>query len=226
MEQLIQSALAPANVFYTILLAVILVYWLTVFLGALDLEFLDFDLDTEIDGDIDIDADVDVDADLDGDMDGDAAGGGWFTTTLSFFNLGQVPFMIFLSLLSLSLWVGAMLAYDGFGIGREWFFLIWLIPNLLIALFITKLISTPFKGLHRRLNEGGTKKRELVGKIGEVTLTVRPESLGRIELLVKEDTFTLDVLSANEDVISVGQKVLIVEYDPQADTYRVQKFDV
>ena len=217
---MLQTALAPANVFYTILLGVILLYWLTVFIGALDLEFLDFDLDTEVDGDLDLDAD------LEGEVDGDTVGGGWFASTLSFFNLGQVPFMVFLSLLSLSLWLGAMLAYDAFGQGKEWFFLIWLLPNLLIGLFITKLASTPFKGLHRRLNEGGTQKRDLVGKIGEVILTVRPDSLGRIELLLGEDTFTLDALSATEASIAVGQKALVVEYDSQADTYRVQPFDV
>jgi hypothetical protein len=217
MEQLLQVALAPANVFYTILLGFIMLYWLTVFLGALDLEFLDFDLDA--DHDLDLDGDIEGDADLDG-------GSGWGMNALSFFNVGQVPFMIFLSFLVLAMWVGSLLAYDAFGQDSEWFFLSWLLPNLLMGLLITKLASTPFKGLHRRLNEGGIQKRELVGKIGEVILTIRPDSLGRIELLVGEDTFVLDVLSADEASISVGQQALIVEYDQQADTYRAQRFEV
>lgn len=204
---------APSVWPYSILLGIIMLYWLTVFVGALDLDFFDVDLDT----DADLDADVDGDLDADGDI-------GWFSETLSFFNIGQVPFMIFLSFFVLFLWTSAALGFGYFG-ERQFLFLLLLLPNLLIALFLTKVFTIPFKGMHRKMTETGTAKRDLVGKIGEVILTVHPGRQGRIELKKGDETFVLDV-TTEHDSIPVGQKALIVEYHSETDQYVVSPFEL
>ena len=91
MQALWQAAIEPVNIVYTILLVVVALYWLSVFLGALDLSSFDFD----VDADVDVDADLDVDVDADMDVDGEAHTTiGWFAGTLHFFNFGKLPFMI------------------------------------------------------------------------------------------------------------------------------------
>ncbi|GAB4414246.1 MAG: hypothetical protein OHK0039_21860 [Bacteroidia bacterium] len=234
MQELYQLAIAPPTLPYTIMLGLVLLYWLTVFIGALDLNFLDFsldkDVDLSVDKDIDLGIDKDVDLSVDKDIDLDKGveveGDGWMSSVLSFFNLGQVPFMIFLSLLVLVMWVGSIVAHRLLGGNLDWFFLLWLIPNLILGLFLTKLLSTPFKGLHKHLTASGTQKRELVGKIGVVTIDIRPQKMGRIELVVDEQSFALDVLSHATETIPSGAQALIVEYDAAEDTFWVEPFEV
>lgn len=47
MRELLEAALLPVNLMYTSLLLFMLVYWLSVIFGALDVHFLDFNLDAD-----------------------------------------------------------------------------------------------------------------------------------------------------------------------------------
>lgn len=211
----------PANLPYTILLILVMLYWLTVFIGALDLDFLDFDLDTEVDAEVDVDLEAEVDSEVSA-----AAGGSALMGVATFFNLGQVPFMIFFSLLILTMWTTAMLAWQAFGEAMPWFPLLWLLPNLLIGLFVTKLLSSPFKRLHRHMNREGVRKRDLVGKTGRVIITVRPGRTGRIELDTEAHHFVLDVITHGTETLEVGSQAIVVEYDAVADRYAVEGFEI
>lgn len=223
MGELFRESLTIANLPYTILLGLTLLYWLTVFFGALDLEFLDFEVDADIDADVDLD--VDIDADVDADVDaGGGNGAGWFMTGLAFFNLGAVPFMVFMSLFVLTLWVTSILVNSLWLDLGEWAFFILLVPNLIVGLFVTKVLSTPFKGVYKKMNAKGTSKRELVGKIADVTMTVRPNRIGRVELTHNDTHFTLDVRIEGDEEIQEGEKAILVQYDAQADDFVVTKF--
>ena len=217
MDNIVSLLMAPSVWPYSILLGLILLYWLTVFVGALDLDFLDFDLDSDVDADVDMDVDADVDADAE-------AGLGWLGETLTFYNIGRVPFMIFLSVLVLFLWVGAALAFSFFP-ETKLLFLLALVPNVLVALFLTKGSTAPFRAMHGKMTQTGTAKRDLVGKIGEVILAVKPGRQGRIEVKTDGETFVLDV-TTNEEEIPTGEKALIVEYHPADDQYVVSPFDL
>lgn len=206
----------PANLPYTLLLLLVVLYWLTVFIGALDLDFLDFDLD----------GDTEVEVEVDTEVEAVAGGSTGLMSVATFFNLGRVPFMIFFSLLVLSLWTGAVLAWEAFGREIPWFPLLWLLPNLLLGLFVTKLLSTPFKRWHRHMNRETVHKRELVGKTGRIIIAVRPGRTGRIELDTEDQHFVLDVITHGTDVLETGTQALIVEYDPETDRYAVEGFEV
>ena len=101
MEQFINVAFNWVNVFPTFLLIIVVLYWLSVILGAMDLGFLDFDIDADFETDVEIE--VEFEAEMDADAEGGA--GGWFMEFLSFFNLGKVPFMVFVSALVLPMWL-------------------------------------------------------------------------------------------------------------------------
>lgn len=219
MEQLLQAALAPANVCYTILLGFILLYWVTVFIGALDLDFLDIDVDT------DVDADVDLDADVDGEMDS-AAGAGWWMETLAFFNLGKVPFMVFLSFLVLFMWGGSLLAYDIWGQSLSWFALIIFVPNLLLGLFATKLVTQPMGYLFKRIKHQNLSQRQLVGKIATLTMSAPPHKLSQAELTFDDNYFLFNVESEDDELLPRGTKVLLVEYREAQDRFLVTAFSV
>lgn len=236
MVELFHTAFSPPNLMYTVFLCLVLLYWITVFAGALDMEFLDFDVDNDfevnldLDIDVDVDVDVDVDTDVDADTDADTSSGnggsGWFLNTLAFFNLGSVPFMVFLSFLVLSAWSFSMVANDRWGVGNEWFPLIILIPNLILSLFVTKVFTTPFKGIYKKMNKQTVTKKELVGKTCKVTLAASENKAGQAELHFDGKNFLLKVYTTKGKNIAKGNQAIIVEYDRENDHYVIEPFDI
>src|SRR5689334_13025861 len=87
MLEVFSEAIRPINLPFTILLGIVVLYWILVAVGA-------FGLDFGADGDIDADAGADI-------ADADA---GWFSHFLNFINVGEVPITIVLSFLTLSAW--------------------------------------------------------------------------------------------------------------------------
>ena len=69
LSQLFAACFTAVNLPYTLLLIAMLLYWLSVIAGALDISILDLDID--LDANVDLDADVDLGADVD--LDGDDA---------------------------------------------------------------------------------------------------------------------------------------------------------
>ncbi len=222
MMELFQQAMLPANLPYSILLMLIMVYWLTVILGVLDLEFLDIDLDMEVDADIDVD--IELDAEVEADMEG-GTGLGWFSSTLSFFNIGSVPFMIFASFLILSLWTVSVIANGNWGSAYRWLPLALILPNIVFSLLVTKALTWPFKGSYQKMNKQGISKRELVGKMCKVTVGVSPGQKGQAELTFDEQHFLLNI-RAKDDTIGKGNQALIIEYDPEHNYFWVTPFDL
>jgi len=94
MYELIQTAFSPVNLIYTFLLIIVIMYWLSIIIGALD--FGSFDIDFDIDADVDID--IDVDAEIETGSSSNLAG------VLHFFNFGKLPFMVIMSFAVLFAW--------------------------------------------------------------------------------------------------------------------------
>ncbi|CAM2065531.1 DUF1449 domain-containing protein [Sulfidibacter corallicola] len=69
MLELFQASLAWANLPITVLLGLILVYWLFVILGFVGMDSLDVDVETDVGFDADLDAGADVQVDVDAGMD-------------------------------------------------------------------------------------------------------------------------------------------------------------
>ncbi|MEO0895491.1 MAG: hypothetical protein AAFY71_03655 [Bacteroidota bacterium] len=226
MMEIIRVAFLPTNVIYTFLLIVVLIYWLTVFLGLLDLEFMEFDLD--MDADLDLDVDVDLDVEVDADIDTDAEIGGsssWFLQGLSFFHLGKVPFMVFFSFLTLSMWAIALLVYDFLGESIPSIGLWILLPNLFVSLFITKLTTWPLVPVFKTLNKEAKHYKELVGKIATLKLDAYPNKRSQAEVDA-DHHFLLNVKNEGEDVLKKGSRVLLVEFRVEKDEFLITPFDI
>ena len=90
MWEVLDASMAVVNLPYTVFLGLILLYWLAVIVGGLDLDLFN----------VEIDADVDVDTNMDTAVSGL---GGVGLAVLQFFHVGTVPLMLLLSFLSLRL---------------------------------------------------------------------------------------------------------------------------
>ncbi len=215
MSQALSYAFESVNIFPTILLIITALYWAAVFLGALDVGFLDFDLEADFESDVEIDIDIDADADV---------SGAWFQEFLSFFNLGKVPFMVFFSAFSLGFWLIAMTVNHYFGITSELFASILYIPAMIIALFTSKTITWPLVPVFRELNKEGMSKQELAGTVCIITIGFAQGNLGQV--LIKKDgqTFNMNARTRETKVLKKGSQGIVVEYIKSGDYYIVEEY--
>ena len=170
---MIEIFFQPANFIQTTLFLIILLYWATVLLGAIDLDALDFDLEVEVD--------TDVDVDVDGEVESSNIFG--LNRILSFFNLGKVPFMIFLTFLILPWWFGVVVINHLFGFSHFIPGVLISIPVLIGSLFVAKILTTPFVKIFAALDKENAETI-ILGTIGKVRSPATHQSTGQAEFQV------------------------------------------
>lgn len=210
MNDLLTAAVSPVNIISTILLVFIFMYWLTVIVGVIDLDALDIDLDVDMDG-----AEPGVDAD-----------GGvsveWLNSVLMFFNIGQVPFMVFLTFLVVPLWVISVMG--NYYLGNTSFILglILLIPNLVVSLFIAKFFTTPLVKVFSALDKESKEKVE--GKICTLLTSASSLKVGQARIETTGSPILLNVMTYEGISMDSGENGMVIERDPQKNIYFIEPF--
>lgn len=234
MLELWENAISAPNVFLTAMLSLVLLYWLSVIVGALDMKSLDIDVD--VDADIDAGGDLgnktlplpDKNVTIPDKNVGAGDGGGIFLGLLRFFNFGRVPFMVVLSILFLSLWSLSMVVnHPGSWLNpgnAYWLACLYSLPLLVASLFITKALTQPLVPLFRKLD---TEQRpiDFTGKMGRLTLPLPPNQIGQVRLMVEQSDVVLRVKTQGDQALQKGDKVLIIEELKDEKCYLVQKID-
>jgi hypothetical protein len=202
MSELLKNALTGVNLIPTIILVLVLFYWLTVIIGVIDFDLFDFDFD------------VDVDAEV-------------FQGLLAFLNLKDTPFMVFFSILSLVFWILSMLLYrlpiepGGFING------LILIPIFIISLVLTKLITNPLKVLFKKDYEAGiAQEGVLTGQLVTLVSAVKAGRLGQGE--IKRDGASLLInikAEKEEETFDKNEVAYIYRKDDEKNIYYIIKIE-
>lgn len=188
-----------ANALPTALLLFILLYWIIVIFGFIGSDFLDFDLD--------LDAETDVDADLDTAASADIS---WLNNVLLFFNLGKIPFMIWLSFVALPLWllcinINGLLGFESFLPG-----LLVFLPSAIASLFLAKFLTWPFVKFFQKIDED-SKAKEIIGKVGVVTISASHSSKGMAEINYRGTYLRFYIQTQKGITVQKGEHVLFVQ---------------
>jgi hypothetical protein len=200
MNELLEASVSPANLVITILAIFLLIYWITVIIGVVDVDLIDIDVDT------------------------DGVSVGWLNSVLAFFNLGQIPVMIFLSFLVLPAWGLMLVATDALGIQSFLPGLIILLPVLFICLFVAKVLTTPFVKVFGKLSE--EKENEVVvGKICEVIMATQGEKVGQALVTTKGAPLLLNIHTTPGNQMVKGDKGLVIEYQKERNIYLVEPYN-
>jgi len=212
MDQLLEVASQFPTVIYSVLLGIVVVYWIIGMLGLVDLDFS---------GDVDIDIDVDADADVS--VDG-------LTGLLLTFGLTGVPFTLVISIVALVCWLISFYL--------QFYILTWLPEGILyyvlgaasdIAIFfislpITAVIIRPLKGMFKSV-EAATSN-DLVGKDAIIVTGTVSETFGQARLFNNGAEMLLDVRCDPEHSMSSGDKVLVIEYQKDNHAYIVAPYSI
>ncbi len=223
MLELLQAALHPVNFLFTILLLVIIFYWISVIIGALDINTFDFDLD--VDTDLDIDIDVDVDADMDVDTEAEVgSSGGLFAGALHFFNFGKLPFMVIMSFAILISWFISITTNHYFGKLSYGFAIALFIPNIFVSLLLTKWITSPLVPLFKTFDEG-VEPVDFIGQSCILTMTASSKKMGQANVEIENNKLLVNVKTEEEDgeVLKKGEEALIVGKSENGKFYFVKR---
>jgi len=225
MKELLDWAFAPINFPLTVLLLIILLYWLTVIIGLLDFSFLHFNVDADVDLHLDAHAATEIHLNKNIHLDVKTKRS-WLTTVLAFFNLGKVPFMVFLSLLVLFVWSGSILGNYYLGNHSLAFALLLFIPNLLISLFLTKILTFPLIHVFSDGKNEFDSNRDIIGKTCTLLLSANDQKIGQAEVLSSSGApLLLTVKTTPGNQIKRGDKGLIIDYDAASHTFLIEPFE-
>ncbi|MFI4860417.1 MAG: hypothetical protein ACIAXF_07025 [Phycisphaerales bacterium JB063] len=212
MTEFLHAIMSPVNFALTVLMCCLVLYWLVVMIGMADLDFLDFD--------VDVDTDVDVDADV-------ASGGGHgFMTLLKFFNVGEVPLMILLSVFVMMLWLVGVLTKMWFGDWSLPVTLLALIPMVVGCLLLTKLMTHPLRRLFEQLErDANAGKVDVMGQRCKVVSAVVDERHGQAEIETGGSPLRISVkVPAGGAPLERGDEIVVVADRDEKGVYTVRGF--
>ncbi len=224
MIELIQTAFSPVNAVVTVMLILNVVYWITVILGALDVDFLDVEL---FDSGLEAGPDVDVDVDAEGELDLDMGDHSILRSVMHFFYIGEVPVMLLLSVLILSMWVLCMFGNYYFNPMSS---LIFAVPvhavSLVASLFICRIFAMPLKKIYEMFNKDYNAPQKVIGRICIVATTSVSDKMGQAEVKTKGAPIVLNVISDGEHVFHKGDEAVVVGKDNETGIYRIAPLDL
>ena len=201
MNEFLHLMFSPQNVLGTFLLCFCILYWLVVIVGVIDIDLID----------VDIDVDTDIDVDVDADVSGGEASVAWLNKILVFFNLGKIPFMVWLTFLSFPLWFMLMIVNHFFGNTTFILGLVFFIPLIIVSAFIAKPLTFPFVKMFAILDKEN-KPKNMIGKTGVVILAGSENRKGQIEVDYEGSPIRVYVKPATKDIkLKKNETVLIIE---------------
>lgn len=187
----------------TVLVAICVLYWLSVIVGVLEIDFLDIDLDFEIGSDSPSVLDFGF-------------------IGLRFLNLGEVPVMLWLSIFSLSMWMLSINFDSEIEINTLMDYLPLFLRNAGISLVVTKLITQPFKGYFQFTPPNQIET--LLGKSCRVTSSTVTDQFGQAELETEGAPLKLHVRS-EEEAIQKGDLVRLADFNTEQQVFYVVKIN-
>jgi hypothetical protein len=220
MLEFIYEVLRPVNLPFTALMGMVTFYWLLVLLGALD-----FDSEPSLDlhsQDVHVDGALGAhDVDHAGHLDG--ADIGAFKSLLQFLNFGNVPSMIVMSILVLSMWAISLISNRMFNPGSFLIALGLLVPNLIVTALITKAATSPLKKLFAALNKDYEEHKPVVGRTCTILSSEVTDKFGQAQIETSGAPLVINVRTYDEVSFSKGESALIIKEDRQNNLYTVAK---
>ncbi len=206
MTELFSNAFTGGNLIPTILLIFILVYWLTVIIGVLDLDFLDFDLDL--------------------DMDGGGDGSGPFYALLGFIKIGDLPIMFSFSILVLNFWIIAMFLYYLPITSGGFINTLLLLPVFILSIFITRLEILPFRNMIKNNSNKDIDEFDVLRQLCKLKCDVSKLSLGQAEIERDGASVIINVKPEfEEEVFHKDEVACVFRKDENKDLYYIIKVE-
>lgn len=211
MTEFIHAITSPVNLVLTVLLGCCMGYWLIVILGVLTPDAFDIDLDLDADGDVDVQTG------------GHGFGG---ASLIKFFNVGEVPLMILLSVFIGILWFTGVVLHPYIGGWGILFQFLMLIPMGVGALLLTKVLTQPLRHVFAKLREEErAAPRTFLGERCTIVSATADHKHGQAEFETGGAPLRLNIRTADEgETLKRGDEAVIVADRDEKGMYTVRGF--
>ena len=207
MSDVLHQAFFPVTLPFTVVLLGLALYWGLVALGV-------FDLTGESDAGSMLDADADFESPA-------GSAHGPLGALLQFLNLGEVPFLVVFSILMLAMWVFGMIANFFFNDGSIGLGLLYLLPNVVVSLCVTRFATLPFRKIFRLLNHEATREKSLVGQTCVIRTREATHEYGQAEVASEGAPLLLQVRTREGESLPQGATALIIGQEEPSGPYLV-----
>ncbi len=229
------------NLPVTMMMIAVILYWLMVMVGVFGMETFDFDFDADV-PDVGLDAGIDADVGFGGggldintgvgEAPGTSFSGGSSTTgndgifrqVFDFFYLGEIPIVIIGTFFMLAFWVATLVTNHWYNMDQRLLIsLLWLIPNFVISLVVTRITMIPFIAIFRKPPPENRTREEMHGLIGRVITSEVSDKFGQIEVRQEnEPEMILNVRIKSGEMLGKGDAAKIVSYNHEDGTFLVE----
>jgi hypothetical protein len=215
MSELISESFRLINFPFTLLVILVAIYWSLVALGAVSGPTPDADLD--VGGDAHIDHDVDLDT-MHHNVEGHhsahgSESGAWWHGALKFVNLGDVPAMVVISVLIVSLWAFGIVANAYWTGGSALLAALFLALNFVVSAVVTRYVTLPLKPLFRMLNKQYDESVQIVGQACRIITSEATPDFGQAEVTTAGAPILIHVRTLNDAVLARGDLAVVVRED-------------
>lgn len=209
MIELLSESFRIPNLPATILLLIVLLYWIINIIGIFDLDMLH--------GEAELDH---------GHVDAD------HPHTESFagktFDFGDVPIAIVVSFFVLFLWMTTILANYYLGNTSLIFALLLYVPSIIASFILTRVIAIPLSRMYKLLRlhtEETVEVKDYSGSVCTVVVEASPDKMGQGEINRRGDPIRVNIKTYPGKVISKGSTALLIEYQEGKDIYLAEPYD-
>ena len=193
---------------FTLLVGAVTAYWLMMILGAIDLDFFDLDLDLDTDVDVDVNADASF---LD-----------WGMVGLKWFNLGDVPLMVWMTVFGIAAWCMSLYFDQNMAQASTQQMATAILRNIGVGLLAAKGITQPLKGRLKLVEPNNIE--ELLGRTCVVTTVEATEEFGQAQCHADGAPLLLNIKTV-DGAHTKGALVEIVDYEPDDKVFFVRAVD-
>lgn len=202
MDTFLHNVFTFPTVFYSGLLVLVVLYWLSAVVGFADVDVFD--------GDVDLDVDADP---------------GFIASWLTRFKLDGIPLTITLSFVILGAWILSFLAVHFLYpiLPEGWVqiaigFWVLLLAPVIAAILVSPLLQ-PLKPLFKKLPEKNAAS--LLGRYVIVRSSKVTTAFGEADLADGGAGLILKIRAAEPNAFKRGDKVMLHSYDPASNTYNI-----
>ncbi|MGE0084797.1 MAG: hypothetical protein AB7S75_10275 [Desulfococcaceae bacterium] len=202
MSEFFHAAISPLNLPFTILMGLMLLYWIFVILGAADMDWM---------------------PDMDMDMDD---GGEVFSSLTEMLNIGEVPFMMVISIMVLSCWTFSMLGNHYLNpaqsvlLGTGLF-----VINIVLGFFATVLITRAVVKIVGPMGREDKSDQQILYRTGIVVTSQVNASVGQVDIQTKGSPIRINARTQRDVIFVKGDKVLVFDEDKEKGIYFVEKYE-
>jgi hypothetical protein len=149
-----------------------------------------------------------------------------FDALLEYFNIRQVPVSIFVSFFALSLWMVGVFANHSLHDTRSGLLgLLVFAVNVPLSAHVAKWVTLPLVPLFRAMRKDAESVRDLGGERVIVTSSAADAHFGIAEIRCEGAPITLNVRTEG-DVLPKGTEAVILQHDPDKDTYLITPLEL